>query len=243
MRLLPPPLWLLIAQQVSANPNAPLPTAIRKMPPDAGEKFYHSYYAFDHDQIQQPFAVPAIAARQSFQANDDRLLSANASAELDFRPAFAPLDDRWTSKHEQEAYYAWRLLRRVVATLERGQWSCPEGTNNCLNIGYPNSCCPTAETCMVIQDTGLGPVGCCPTGSTCGGTISGCAPGNTPCGSDIGGGCCIPGYVCQGVGCKSLPPFFPTGNGVVTVDILTSPPRRSQLNSHSTSIKHILYLH
>jgi hypothetical protein len=203
MRLLPPSLWLLIAQQISADPKTPLPTAIRKMPPDAGEKFYHSYYAFEQPSAQQPFAIRAIAARQSSQDQDARLLSTNASAELDLRPAFAPLDDRWTSKYDEEAYYAWRLLRRAVAALERRQWACPGGTNSCQNIGYPNSCCQSGEACVVIQDTGLGPVGCCPAGLTCGGTISACAAGETPCGSEIGGGCCIPGYVCHGVGCKS----------------------------------------
>lgn len=204
MHLLPSSLWLLVALQISAKPNAPLPTAIRKMPPDAGEKFYHHYYAFEQEQNQQPFPIPAIAARSLFEDRDARLLSANASAELNPRPAFAQLDDRWANGLDEgeRAYSAWRLLRRVVAALERRDWSCPGGTNSCINIGYPNSCCPTGETCMVIQDTGLGPVGCCPVGSSCGGTISSCAAGNTPCGSEIGGGCCIPGYVCQGVGCK-----------------------------------------
>jgi hypothetical protein len=206
MHLLPPSLWLLIALQISAEQNAPLPTAIRKMPPDAGEKFYHHYYAFEQETSQQPFPIPAIAARGSFQEQDARLLSTNASAELDPRPAFAPLDDRWTSSDEEGANSAWRLLRRVAAALERRDWSCPGGTNSCIDIGYPNSCCPTGEACMVIQDTGLGPVGCCPIGSSCGGTITGCAAGNTPCGSDLGGGCCIPGYVCQGIGCKLLSP-------------------------------------
>lgn len=174
------------------------------MPPDAGEKFYHHYYAFEQEQNPQPFPIPAVAARQAYNDLDARLLSANTSAELDLRPAFAQVEDRWikTLDEDERAYSAWRLLRRVIAALEGRDWSCPGGTSSCTNIGYPNSCCPTGETCVVIQDTGLGPVGCCPTGSSCGGTISGCAAGNTPCGSDIGGGCCIPGYVCQGVGCK-----------------------------------------
>ncbi|OIW31581.1 hypothetical protein CONLIGDRAFT_571658 [Coniochaeta ligniaria NRRL 30616] len=230
MRLLPTPLWLLVAMQISAQPDAPLPTAIRKMPPDAGEKFYHHYYAFELEQNQQPFPIPAIAARQSFKDQDARLLSANTSAELALRPAFAQLDDRWTSSSDgdERAYSAWRLLRRVAATLERRDWSCPAGTNSCINIGYPNSCCPTGEACLVIQDTGLGPVGCCPVGSTCGGTISGCAAGNTPCGSELGGGCCIPGYVCQGVGSSTSSPTStsttPTTTAVVVPPSSTSTP-------------------
>ena len=55
---------------------------------------------------------------------------------------------------------------------------------------------------MVVQDTGLGPVGCCPKGTSCSGGVSGCTDGSTGCASDIGGGCCIPGFVCQGVGCE-----------------------------------------
>lgn len=194
MHLLPQPLWLLIAAHLSAAsaPNPLLPTAVRKMSSDAGQKFYHHYNAFD-TQLRhvQPYN-PALQARQAFLEADERLLSNNRTAQLELRPAFAPI----ISDTEQ----AWRVLRR----LQKRQWACPEGTGSCINVGYPNSCCQTGETCVVIQDTGLGPVGCCPFGSTCGGTIAGCAAGNTPCGSEIGGGCCIPGYVCQGVGCKSV---------------------------------------
>lgn len=193
MHLLPQPLWLLIALHLSSTSatDNPLPTAIRKMSPDAGEKFYHHYNAFSPVQQPQPYS-PALQARQPFLEADTRLLSTNASAQLDLRPAFAPLSD------DEQSHNPFHLLRR----LDKRQWACPGGTGSCVNIGYPNSCCQTGETCVVIQDTGLGPVGCCPSGSTCGGTIAGCASGNTPCGSDIGGGCCIPGYVCEGVGCK-----------------------------------------
>jgi len=209
MQLLPSALWLLVALQVSAEPNAPRPTAIRKMPADPGEKFYHHYYAFEEELSQQPFPIPAITARQSPQDQEARFRSPNSSAELDVKPAFARLYDRRID--EERDYSAWRLLRRIVAALERRDWSCPGGTNSCINIGYPNSCCPTGQTCLVIQDTGLGPVGCCPVGSSCGGTITGCPAGNTPCASELGGGCCIPGYVCQGVGC-AFPFFLPSSS-------------------------------
>lgn len=209
MHLIPSSLWLLTAVRISAEQNAPLPTAIRKMPPDPGEKFYHHYYAFEQEDSQQPLQVSDIAARQSLEKQDGRFLSTNTSTELNLGPAFARLDDRWVDPDQESEKSAWRLLRRVLAALESRDWACPGGTNSCTDIGYPNSCCPTGETCMVIQDTGLGPVGCCPSGSSCGGTITGCAAGNTPCASDIGGGCCIPGYVCQGVGCKCRSPSAP----------------------------------
>lgn len=191
MRILPQPLWLLIAMHLSeTSATHPLPTAVRKMPPDAGEKFYHHYLAFEQPQPQA--YAPGLAARQPYLEADNRLLSTNTSALLDLRPAFAPISDA------EQSYRAFRVLRR----LQKRQWACPEGTNSCDNIGYPNSCCQTGETCVVIQDTGLGPVGCCPSGSACGGTVANCAAGDTPCGSEIGGGCCIPGYVCEGVGCE-----------------------------------------
>lgn len=213
MHLLPSSLWLLIALQISAQQIGPLPTAVRKMPPDPDEKFYHHYYAFEQEDSQQPFQISHVAARQPFQEHDARPLPPNASTELRPGPAFALLDDRLADPDGESARLAWRLLRRVLAALERRDWACPGGTNSCINIGYPNSCCPTGDNCMVIQDTGLGPVGCCPDGSSCGGTITACAAGNTPCGSDIGGGCCIPGYVCQGVGCKCYfrPHFLEVG--------------------------------
>ncbi len=78
----------------------------------------------------------------------------------------------------------------------------PSGTASCAGIGYPNSCCSTSDNCFVITDTGYGPVGCCPSDTTCGGTISGCDYPNTACADNLGGGCCIPNYICAGVGCK-----------------------------------------
>lgn len=200
MRLLPPPLWLLIAAQIDAQ--AQLPTAVRKMPPDAGEKFHHEYCAFAEDGALAERAAP--------------LLVTNASAPLPYRPPFAPHDERSQDPSQiprsrgdvDGRAYGWRLLRRAaagaLARLEGRQWACPGDTSSCAGIGYPNSCCQSGETCVEIEDTGLGPVGCCPSGSTCGGSISGCASGNTACSSEIGGGCCIPGFVCEGVGCTLL---------------------------------------
>ena len=107
---------------------------------------------------------------------------------------------------EEDGHGGGSLFRRaaaeVLAVLQRRQWACPSGTRGCGIIGYPNSCCQEGETCVEVQDTGLGPVGCCPAGATCSGGVIGCTDGSTACASDIGGGCCIPGFVCQGVGCE-----------------------------------------
>jgi hypothetical protein len=194
--LLPGPLLLLLAAQLESTvgiDHGSLPTAVRKMPPDAGEKLHHSYCAF--------------APHSAFYDSDEAMFNGSAT----YRAPFATHDLRDQGRliqydddddDDKRKAFAWHLLRRVLGQLQRRQWACPSGTSSCSTIGYPNSCCTQGETCVKIQDTGLGPVGCCPAGSSCGGTISGCAQGNTPCASDIGGGCCIPGFVCQGVGCK-----------------------------------------
>ena len=124
--------------------------------------------------------------------------------ELAYRPPFAvAMDDRQAASPAGRFELLVRhAARAALARLERRQWACPAGTGSCEAIGYPNSCCPSEEACVEVQDTGLGPVGCCPAGATCGGGVSGCSDGSMPCGSDIGGGCCIPGFVCQGVGCE-----------------------------------------
>lgn len=221
MRLLPPSLWLLVAAQIDAQAQTQLPTAVRKMSPDAGEKFHHEYCAFAEEGAQgaawsTAATAAAIAARQPFADRDGQLLAANSSAQLLYRPPFAPHADRISEGSMNDVDDLWSsgwLSRRraaagALARLEGRQWSCPQGTNSCIDIGYPNSCCQTGEKCVKVKDTGLGPVGCCPTGSTCDGTISDCASGNTACASEIGGGCCIPGFVCRGVGCMCYI-FFP----------------------------------
>lgn len=229
MRPLPVSLWALIAVQIDAltpPPQQPLPTAIRKMPPDQGAKFYHSDCAF-HDHVFAPAPErplsPAIAARDFFEEQDARRRSANSSATLDFRPPFAlSLDDN-TSPARQAL-----LGRAVLARLQKRNWSCPTGTSHCDAIGFPNSCCKTNERCVQVQDTGLGPVGCCPAGATCSGGVQNCTDGSTACASDLGGGCCVPGFICQGIGCKPLPPQStpppPPANPPLT-QASTPPPR------------------
>ncbi|KAL2255857.1 hypothetical protein VTK26DRAFT_2604 [Humicola hyalothermophila] len=238
MRPLPLSLWLLVTAQIEALGHARaesqtqeakrLPTAVRKMPPDQGAKFHPSYYAFPNDAIfaaaAKPHTPPAAAAARSIhEAHDAFLLASNASTELPLRPPFAVLSGPEEEGQEQEREGEhphhrprippqWDLFRRAasaLAFLEKRQWACPRGTSSCAAIGFPNSCCQQGETCVEVPDTGLGPVGCCPAGATCSGGVSGCSGGSTPCGSEIGGGCCIPGFVCEGVGCKFDPTLSP----------------------------------
>ncbi|KAK3685470.1 hypothetical protein B0T22DRAFT_219039 [Podospora appendiculata] len=235
MHLLPLSLWLVVTSHLEAHAlaQAQHPTAIKKMPPDQGEKFYPEYCAFpDHGTFappaQAPFA-PAAAAAAAAKAIAPRHLAANASAQIPYLPPFAPLLDDDDDEHQEQRIIPAAPGRSIfgraaeaLARLERRQWACPAGTSNCAGIGFPNSCCQTGERCVQITDTGLGKVGCCPAGATCGGTITSCTDGNTPCASEIGGGCCIPGFVCQGVGCvqsvsTTMTGVAPTPTGVTTL--------------------------
>ncbi|KAK3301334.1 uncharacterized protein B0H64DRAFT_471272 [Chaetomium fimeti] len=238
MRPLPVSLWLLLAAQIEAreqaqvDPQQPAPTAVRKMPADQGAKFHHEYCAFgDHQAFAPASHKPhaAIAARGAQDEDDARRIWANASAELLPRPPFALLSD--SESRDENTPAAGGLFRRAalaLAFLEKRQWQCPDGTNSCSSIGFPNSCCGEGEKCMEVPDTGLGPVGCCPAGATCGGGIAECADGSTPCASDIGGGCCIPGFVCRGVGCirsssNPPPPPAPTTLTTTQTSIIPGP--------------------
>ncbi|KAL2017011.1 hypothetical protein VTK56DRAFT_2692 [Thermocarpiscus australiensis] len=246
MRPLPFSLWPLIAAQIEvcaqaqaaesgSQPHLLLPTAIRKMPPDQGAKFHPWYYAFPDDQAfapapQTPFA--AKAARRAVEADDALRLATNASAELPYRAPFAVIADQ--EEHEGRRTPStpaqWDVVRRALsalAALQKRQWACPSGTSSCASIGYPNLCCGDGETCGTVPDTGLGPVACCPKGTACQGAVSGCADGSAACGSDIGGGCCIPGFVCGGVGCVPSP--SPTTTQ-------PPPPSLTTLTTTSTSI-------
>ncbi|KAK3309096.1 uncharacterized protein B0T15DRAFT_129293 [Chaetomium strumarium] len=244
--------------QAQAESHSPLqqhrlvPTAIRKMPPDQGAKFHHEYCAFPEHEQHAAFApassshkpAAAIAARSALDSEDALRLAGNASAELPLRPPFAVLSGLEEFEFEDEDEdrriapppppAAWDCLFRraasALAFLEKRQWSCPSGTSSCASIGYPNSCCGQGETCVEVPDTGLGPVGCCLEGAACGGGISGCPGGSTTCGSEVGGGCCIPGFVCAGVGCvrsSSSSPSSPSR---------TQQPSLTTLTTTSTSI-------
>lgn len=189
-----------------------VPIAVKKMSADESEKFFPEYWGFqDYGNQYAMFKGPGGSAagnalRKGFE-EEEAILLVNASAPLSFRPAFAvhktqetPLNKRDTSAI---AALGARNAAAALALLEKRNFQCPGGTSPCNNIATPNLCCATGEVCFTIPDTGLGTVGCCPNGASCSGNIT-CAAGNTPCGSEIGGGCCIPGYVCAGIGCELI---------------------------------------
>lgn len=166
-----------------------IPSVVRKMSDDEGEKFYFDYWSWDEPflsssskrdvvntsimELMEP--KPAILLHTS--TNADSLLSA-----------------------EEEQDYA-RSARRALFMLLGRDFQCPTGTFGCTSIGQPDSCCGDGATCVIVQDTGLGVVGCCPAGETCGDTVSSCGAGYSSCSSSLGGGCCIPGYTCVTGGC------------------------------------------
>lgn len=160
------------------------PNAMRKMSVDEGEMFFPEYWGFE-------------------QMKSDTELEGNCSHTVDhLEELLAPMTIHVQSRSEDEGILKRSVEHDTSSSLNMlKRASCPSGTNSCTSIGYPNSCCSSSQTCILIADTGLGPVGCCPAGSTCSGSISSCAAGNTACPSSLGGGCCIPGYTCSGVGC------------------------------------------
>ncbi|KAH8811880.1 hypothetical protein F5884DRAFT_293345 [Xylogone sp. PMI_703] len=206
-----------------------LPVGVKKMSTDESEKFWPEYWQFEEDlglRKTPRFAAWNAPIQARSEEKDDMLLL-NSSATIPFKPPFAlhidtemGLDNREDS--EGSFWWSRRNAARALIQPEKRAFTCPAGTNSCSAIGYPNSCCTTDETCFAIQDTGLGPVGCCPNGSDCGGTITDCAAGNTQCSDELGGGCCIPNYICSGPGCVLDPSLVVTVT--TTVTIIGSPP-------------------
>ncbi|KAH7084850.1 hypothetical protein BKA63DRAFT_4308 [Paraphoma chrysanthemicola] len=120
---------------------------------------------------------------------------------------------------------------RVRAALLKRQFACPAGTSSCSAIGAPDVCCGTGSNCINVNNSpGVGSVGCCPRGQTCAGSIS-CDTRNgySSCPDAPNGGCCLPGFRCDGIGCiiagtsttyvqpSSSPPPPPSSTIVVVV--------------------------
>lgn len=156
------------------------PVGVKKMSSDEGEMFFLDDWIFASD-VQ--------GAGKRF-ANEEL---ANLTSQLD-----SPL-----RPHAQDTLVDSLLRFRARSALLKRDFKCPTGTNDCSSIGAPNSCCGTGSTCISIEDTGLGSVGCCSSGQECSGDIScNTHSGYTSCPNSPNGGCCLPGYSCQDVGCK-----------------------------------------
>lgn len=187
MLALPPTLLLLVVSQLAAaqGPGEQLPTAIRKMPPDGGAKFFPEYAAFS----------PA------FSYEEARLYPRGAAAEIrGYSPGF-------NLHEEHEDRDAFRRAAEALGMLQKRE-ACPPTMSGCGNVGHPNKCCFEKEECVEVEDPSVGNVACCPQGLDCRGGVGSCPPTAVTCPADLGGGCCIAGYLCRGSGCEFKSPFW-----------------------------------
>ncbi|KAH7358426.1 hypothetical protein B0T11DRAFT_103700 [Plectosphaerella cucumerina] len=242
-------LLLLAASEAGAEQQR-FPTAIRKMPLDSSKKLLREHLAFQDDAFPtnyepHPFLSPReaiLAARLQLTVEEDLLLATNSSSiSRPHRPAF--------NTHKEDAPDdGWLLFRRAREALHllQSRQGCPGGMMSCESVGFPNKCCSSDEVCTQVNDPNVGNVACCPAGADCDAPVGGCPDGASECPAELGGGCCIPGFVCQGVGCVPSPAPTPvttshqlstitttsttTADGgepstvVVTVIITASPP-------------------
>lgn len=151
------------------------PIGVKKMSLDEGEMFMLDNWIFASD------------LRRRSDLND--LGNQTLEAQSPLRPLTE--DDFLSRLHVRDV-----LLGR--------QFKCPDGTSSCASIGAPDVCCGTGSNCVnVNSNTDAGSIGCCPQGQTCAGPVR-CdtANGYTSCPGSSNGGCCLPGFRCQGIGCK-----------------------------------------
>ncbi|KAH9900272.1 hypothetical protein F4778DRAFT_741010 [Xylariomycetidae sp. FL2044] len=249
LRALPPSLQLLLATQLQlfapataqAQAQDVLPTAIKKMAPHEGEKFLPEYYAFATDPNQaaagalhHQHALGQEKRSVPLTPEEELRLALNSSAVLAPRPPYPRHYDyhlpppssssRGESVGEgQGEGGVYRRAREVLGKLRGRQFACPTGTHACTNIDQPNYCCLDGATCFVVNGApDAGNVGCCPEGRNCGGSVGTCTDGSTACSAEVGGGCCIPGFVCAQVGCVASTVTMITQTTTSTT-ILSSP--------------------
>ncbi|KAK0666289.1 hypothetical protein QBC41DRAFT_230869 [Cercophora samala] len=213
MRPLPLPLWaalistthlsLAAEQQQQPPPLLLQPTAIRKMPPNNPSLKFHSHFcAFD----------PSHTSTTNSSSRVLLLPREETSFSAPLRAVYNPPPPTSSPNPQQ----------RRGGILVARQWSCPIDTLACGSIGYPNTCCYEGSTCIKIPDTGLGPVGCCPQNTQCTGGVTSCGEGGVGCPSEVGGGCCLKGWVCGGLGVKEG--IMSTPVPVPTTTSSSSPP-------------------
>ncbi|KAL7942134.1 hypothetical protein V8C42DRAFT_348003 [Trichoderma barbatum] len=211
MLLLPAALLALVSEVAA---DQPLATAIKRQLPNPNEKLFPDHLAFEPLSRLAPFEATNLWLDE--YVDED----ASSNSTKRYRPAFS------NHYHESEE----NLLRRAadVLAILQNRAECPGGMESCSNIGAPNKCCPDGTYCTDVSDSDAGQVACCPDGATCGGGVGNCPGDAVSCAADLGGGCCIPGYVCQGIGC--VPSASATG-----IPMSTEPPSRTTTRT-STSV-------
>ncbi|KAM4063901.1 GPI anchored protein [Hirsutella rhossiliensis] len=157
-------------------------TALRKLPPDAGHKISRHHLDF--------------ASQDSCAAEADaELLPRLNGTAACLRPAYG--------QHLQERDPGRPYVLRRALLEQRS--SCPATMNSCADQGFPNKCCQEGTYCTDVPDVDVGRVACCPRGTQCGGQVASCPSEAVSCPQSLGGGCCIPGFVCRGFGCVPSP--------------------------------------
>lgn len=216
------------------------PIGVHKMSGDAGEMFFPDYWVFDKELKNAP-ANPQLdrripTSRLPNEHQHSGMLEEWANSTLLY-PLQAPLnlhsDQQSESKHFLRRLH--RLPRALLYQLDERDFQCPGNTISCTSINRPNSCCPTGESCQPITNIGLGDVGCCAQGQTCSQQVSSCQEGYKSCPGSSGGGCCIPGYECDGVGCALVSTATVFVNPTVTASPLSSTSTSQTPTPESTS--------
>ncbi|KIW05229.1 uncharacterized protein PV09_03767 [Verruconis gallopava] len=164
------------------------PIGVHKMTDDEEEMFFLDYWQFEEDENMQ-----CPNARRSLPAE-----FANETLDRGLLPPLLAHSNSPSQRRLQD-----RIPIFARSNIFARDYACPSGTYSCVSIDRPYSCCLTGEVCVSVQDTGLGDVGCCPQGETCNGKVAACntAAGYKSCPGYSGGGCCIPGFDCSGIGC------------------------------------------
>lgn len=187
--------------QMASAAQPQWPIGVRKMSSDEGEMFFPEYWTLHaiHDSANGESNDAPHHAKLDRRKTSLRLLDLSPPDTLADNATLLPPLQAPFSLHTDEAQMP--LLRRLFPFQKR-QFSCPTDTNACTSINRPNSCCPSDEVCQLIPDNGNGDVGCCSQGQVCSQVVTTCQQGYPSCPGSQGGGCCVPGSSCTGVGCK-----------------------------------------
>lgn len=176
----------LSAQEQLAASRTPI--GVQKMSEDESEMFFLDYWQFEEqeERVHTP------------SRRDEKLWTRSIPANNSLEGELLPPLLLHSSGLDQSSF---GLSPRSLFARD---FQCPSGTNNCSSINHPNSCCATGETCISVADNGIGNVGCCPAGATCTREVAACdtSAGYKSCPGSSNGGCCIPNFDCEGVGCK-----------------------------------------
>lgn len=186
------------------------PIGVHKMSGDEGEMFFPEYWVFDMELRNAPAntsrdtRVPSLPLPSQHQHSGILEDWANSTWLYPLRASFS-LHSHRQNESKRLLRRLGRLPRALFHQLDERDFQCPGNTLSCTSINRPNSCCPIGESCQLITNTGLGDVGCCTQGQTCSQQASTCQEGYKSCPVSSGGGCCVPGYDCDGVGCMIFP--------------------------------------